>query len=102
MSRPRPKIILEDIDENMSSFQVVEADAIYTVYYGSQAVGVKANRNIEIPQWQGWKYLKTSFPNPGHAFNLAEKLNQRFKTDLFVVRRMEPGRIITENKQALL
>lgn len=96
MSRPKPQIILEDIREDLSSLQVVEADAIYAVFYKDQPIGVKANRNVEIPHWQGWKYLKSSFPNPGHAFNLAEKLNDRFGTQEFTVRIMEPGRIIRE------
>ena len=96
MSRPKPKIILEDLKEDMSSLQVVEADAIYAVFFEDQPIGVKQNRNVEIPNWQGWKYLKTSFPNAGHAFNLAEKLNRRFATDKFCVRVMVPGRILRE------
>lgn len=96
MSRPKPRLILEDLREDLSSMQVVEADNIFAVFYGDQPIGIKANRNIEIPNWQGWKYMKSSFPNPGHAFNLAEKLNARFATDKFCVRVMVPGRVIKE------
>lgn len=96
MSRPKPRLILEDLREDHSSMQVVEADNIYAVFYADQPISIKANRNVEIPNWQGWKYKKSSWPNPGHAFNLAEKLNKRFNTDKFCVRVMVPGRVIRE------
>ena len=99
MSRPKPRLILEHIQEDLRGLQIVEADAIYAVFYGDQPIGIKANRNVEIPNWQGWKYMKSSFPNPGHAFNLAERLNERFATDLFNVRIMVPGRRIQEKIQ---
>ena len=31
MSRPRPRVILQHVDDNMRAYQVCEADAIYAV-----------------------------------------------------------------------
>jgi hypothetical protein len=38
-----------------------------------------------LTQYPGPKYKKVSFSNPGHAKNLARKLNTQFKTDKFTV-----------------
>ena len=37
------------------------------------------------------KYKKVSFSNPGHAINLAKKLNVLFKCDKFTVVLMNAG-----------
>ena len=95
MSRPRPTILLEHIDDNMRAYQVCEADAIYAVCYKGRPIKIKTQANIEI-EYPGPKYSKTSFPTPGHAFNLAERLNQRFDTTDFTVVMMTEGRKISE------
>jgi hypothetical protein len=51
--------------------------------------------NIEV-QLTGPKYVKSSFTNSGHAFNLAEKLNIRFNTEEFNVMLMSPERVLRE------
>ena len=43
-------------------------------------------------------YKKTSFSNPGHAFNLAERLNKQFNTDEFCVVRLEGGPVVNEEE----
>ena len=96
MARSKPNIILEDIDEDFKAIQVCEADAVYAVCYRGRPVMVKKNINIEIPDWQRWKYIKTAFTQPGHAFNLADKLNAKFNTTDFTVVLMTPGRTIRE------
>ena len=95
MSRPKPTIIFESVDDNMSAYQVCEADAIYAVCYKGRPIKVKTQANIEIP-YPGPKYAKTSFPTPGHAFNLAERLNKKFATTDFTVVIMTVGRTISE------
>ena len=95
MSRPRPTILLEHIDDNMRAYQVCEADAIYAVCYKGAPIKIKTQANIEI-EYPGPKYSKTSFPTPGHAFNLAERLNQKFDTTDFTVVMMTEGRKISE------
>ena len=95
MSRPRPRVLLESVDNDMRSLQVCEADAIYAVCYKGAPIKVKTQANIEIA-YPGPKYAKTSFPTSGHAFNLAERLNHRFNTSDFSVVMMAVGRTISE------
>lgn len=97
MSRPQPNILLKDVDENGRALDVCEADCIYAVCYQGKPIVVRTHQNIEI-NYPGPKYLKSSFGNPGHAFNLAEKLNVRFKTTDFSVQRMDSGREVKEYK----
>lgn len=95
MSIPRPTVLLESIDDNMRSLQVCEADAIYAVCYKGRPIKIKTWANIEI-QYPGPKYAKTSFPTSGHAFNLCDRLNQKFATTDFSVVIMQVGRTIEE------
>jgi len=44
-----------------------------------------------LVNYPGPKYKKTSFSNPGHAINLAKKLNVQFKTDKFEVILLKSG-----------
>ena len=97
MSRPKPTILLERVGDDMSAYQVCEADAIYAVCYKGRPIKIKTYANIEI-DYPGPKYAKTSFPTSGHAFNLAERLNQKFDTSDFTVVMMTPGRIVSETK----
>lgn len=94
MSRPKPKILFEFVDKHYKSEQVLEASAIYAVCYDNQPINLRTlNVMIDYP---GPKYKKCSFSNSGHAFNLAERLNQIFNTDKFKVHEMVLGPIITE------
>lgn len=95
MSRPKPTVIFESVDDNMRSYQVCEADAIYAVCYKGRPIKVKTRANIEI-DYPGAKYAKTSFPTAGHAFNLCERLNLKFNTVDFTVVIMTVGRTISE------
>jgi hypothetical protein len=44
-----------------------------------------------LVQYPGPKYKKVSFSNPGHAINLAKKLNGQFKTNKFSVVLLKQG-----------
>ena len=95
MSRPKPKILLEYIDKaSYKSEQVLDAEAIWAVFYQSKPFNLK-NSNA-ITNHPGPKYKKTSFSNPGHAHNLAKKLNKMFKTDQFQVCRLTTGDVEKE------
>jgi hypothetical protein len=95
MSRPKPKVLLDYTDpKTYKSEQVLEAEAIYAVFYDGKPINL---RNINsLVNYPGPKYKKVSFSNPGHAFNLAEKLNKLFKSDKFKVYELTGGKPISE------
>lgn len=98
MSRPKPNVLLQYTHkETWNSEQILEADQdkIYAVYYQGKPVNI---RNINLATDSiGPKYKRTTFVgNPGHAFNLAQKLNKLFKTNEFEVYELIGGKIIKE------
>lgn len=97
MSRPRPTILIEYTEpKTYKTEQVLKASAIYAVYYEDQPINLRSlNKLVDYP---GPKYRKSSFSNPGHAFNLQEKLNKMFKTDKFRVVILQKDREITEEE----
>jgi len=90
MSRPKPKIILEFVNKKTyKTEQVLDAEAIWAVFYKDKPFNLKsANMLTSYP---GPKYKKTSFSNPGHAMNLAKKLNDMFNCNDFSVYRLVSG-----------
>lgn len=95
MSRPKPTVLLDYTDpKTYKAEQVLEAEAIYAVFYEGKPINLRSiNSLVNYP---GPKYKKVSFSNPGHAFNLAEKLNKLFKTDKFKVYELTGGKPISE------
>lgn len=95
MARPKPTVLLEHTDKNFRSEQVLDADAIYAVFFKGTPINLKSfNSLVDAP---GAKYKKTSFSNPGHAFNLCERLNKKFNTDEFTVVKLVRGEQIEED-----
>ena len=95
MSRPKPKVLLEYVDKNSyKSEQVLDAEAIWAVFYQGKPFNLKNSNSLS--NYPGPKYKKTSFSNPGHAHNLAKKLNKLFKTKQFEVYRLTTGEIEKE------
>lgn len=96
MSRPKPNVLLNYTDpKTFKSEQVLEATGIYAVFYQEKPINLRTlNSIISYPTL---KYLKVSFSNPGHAFNLCQKLNKLFKTDQFTVVLLTGGEVIQEN-----
>jgi len=94
MSRPKPAILLSKVDpKTFKAEQVLKAEAIYAVFHGGQPINLRSvHTTIDL----GPKYKKVSFSNPGHAFNLAHKLNGLFRTDKFSVYRLDAGQPIEE------
>lgn len=90
MSRPRPNVLLEITNKkNYKTDQVLEADAIWAVFYKDKPINLKTSSMVA--QQLGPKYKKVSFSNSGHAFNLAEKLNKMFNTTDFAVFKLTTG-----------
>jgi hypothetical protein len=90
MSRPKPNILLEYT--NSSTYkceQILDAEAIWAVFYKDKPFNLKSSN--ALTNYPGPKYKKTSFSNPGHAINLAKKLNTMFKTEDFTVVKLTAG-----------
>jgi hypothetical protein len=93
MSRPKPVVITEYVNKKtLKSDQILEADAIWAVFYQRKPFNLKSTN--QLGSYQGSKYKKVSFSNPGHAHNLAKKLNSMFKTQDFEVVKLTSGEII--------
>lgn len=93
MSRPKPTVLLEHLNKtNYKSSQVLNSEGIWAVFYENKPINLKTS-NVLVA-YPGPKYSKTSFSNPGHAINLAKKLNTQFKTDKFSVVLLQQGRQI--------
>jgi hypothetical protein len=90
MSRPKPTILLEKIDKtNYKAEQILDAEAIWAVFYNNKPFNFKT-MNV-ITNYPGPKYKKVSFSNPGHAINLAKKLNKMFNCSDFTVHKLTKG-----------
>lgn len=97
MSRPKPKVILEHHDTtNYKTEQVLAAANVYSVFFQGAPINLRTMHSYL--NYPGPKYKKTSFSNPGHAFNLAERLNTLFNTDEFCVVRLENGPVVNEQE----
>jgi hypothetical protein len=84
MSRPKPTVLLENVDKaSYKCEQVLKADAIWAVFYQGTPFNLKSFNSLT--NYPGPKYKKTSFSNPGHAHNLAQRLNTMWKTTEFTV-----------------
>jgi hypothetical protein len=93
MSRPKPKILIEHVNkETFKIEQILESDAIWAVFYRDQPFNLKSGS--VVTSYPGPKYKKVSFSNPGHAKNLAKKLNKMFKTTDFSVVKLVSGETI--------
>ena len=95
MSRPKPNVLLENINnKTYKSEQVLEAEAIWAVFYKGKPFNLKSIN--ALTNYPGPKYKKVSFSNPGHAHNLAKKLNEMFKCEDFSVYKLTDGEIVEE------
>ena len=101
MARPEPKIIKQHFkDQSVSVIQVCEVEnnrGLYVVVYQGRPFQYRVKANIEV-NYPGWKYVRTSFPNSGHAIRLAEKLNKYFDSTEFEVVEMSYGTTVSSDK----
>jgi hypothetical protein len=90
MSRPRPTVLIEHTHkQTYKTEQVLASEGVWAVFYNNQPINLKTS-NL-LTQYPGPKYKKVSFSNPGHAINLARKLNTQFKTNKFGVMLLTQG-----------
>jgi len=84
MSRPKPTVLVEITNKSTyKTEQVLSSEGIWAVFFDSNPINLKTSNLLQ--QYPGPKYKKVSFSNPGHAINLARKLNTQFKTEKFSV-----------------
>jgi hypothetical protein len=84
MSRPKPQVLIESTNkQTYKTEQVLASEGVWAVFYDNNPINLKTS-NL-LTQYPGPKYKKVSFSNPGHAKNLAKKLNTQFKTEKFTV-----------------
>ena len=93
MSRPKPNVLLDYTDKNTyKTEQILASAGVWSVFHCSKPINLKSfNSLLGYP---GPKYKKSNFSNPGHAINLAKKLNKLFKTKDFTVVHLSGGEIV--------
>lgn len=90
MSRPKPNVLVEITNkQTYKTEQVLASEGVWAVFYDNKPINLKTS-NLLV-QYPGPKYKKVSFSNPGHARNLAKKLNAQFKTEKFTVVLLQSG-----------
>lgn len=79
MPRHAPVIINERVDEKKGiTVRLTESPGIWAVYYKGKPFGIqRVGKRVQ--------YSKTSFPSPGHANALCNKLNKMFRCVHFTV-----------------
>jgi hypothetical protein len=96
MSRPKPNVLIEHTDKaTYKTEQVLASEGVWAVFYDAKPINLKTSNMLT--QYPGPKYTKVSFSNPGHAKNLAKKLNAQFKTDKFTVMLLTQGEQVYPN-----
>lgn len=97
MARPKPTILLTHVDPGtFKSEEILEAEAIYAVFFKGKPFNLRTHLN-SLQDYPGPKYKKVSFSNPGHAFNLMEKMNKMFKCNDFTVVELFEGKEVNEH-----
>lgn len=96
MARPKPEILLEYVNKQYKAEQILDADAIYAVFYKGKPINLRTLSHLI--SYPGPKYKKVSFSNSGHAFNLADRLNKMFNTTEFAVFKLTAGLLLTEEE----
>ena len=92
MARPKPQILVEVTDKvTYKTEQVLASEGIWAVYFEGKPINLKTSNMLV--QYPGPKYKKVSFSNPGHAINLAKKLNKLFHTEEFRVVELTNGKL---------
>lgn len=93
MSRPKPQVLAELTNKTTyKTEQILASEGIWAVFFDNKPINLKTSNFLV--QYPGPKYKKVSFSNPGHAINLAKKLNTQFKTDKFSVVLLTQGETV--------
>lgn len=91
MSRHAPTVLFEHQEGN-KIVEVCEADAVFAIFYNGRPIKMR-QREIGV-KYYGFKYMKSFYPESGHAIRLCARLNQRHNTDEFTVVQLNSGRTL--------
>jgi len=93
VSRPKPVILAEITNKDTyKTEQVLKSDGIWAVFFQGDPINLKTQNMLVA--YPGPKYKKVSFSNPGHAINLAKKLNKQFNSSEFTVMFLNAGEAV--------
>jgi hypothetical protein len=67
---PSPTILLDHTTRSYVAEQVLQADAVYAVFYQGQPIALRV-RNLMLDEPP--RYKRSYFPHPGYAFRLAAR-----------------------------
>ncbi len=82
--RPKPAILsFRTTPDGLTHDEVVAAPGCWLVLYDGQPCNWRSRKVGALTDY--WRYRSCAFQHPGHAHNLAERLNAEHKTDLFTV-----------------
>ena len=95
MSRPKPTILEERVDRDYKTDQILASDGIWAVYFKGKPFNLKSFNAIG---YATPKYKKVAFSNPGHAINLAKKMNIRYNCNDFTVVLLNEGECVYPEK----
>lgn len=89
MSKKKPEILLEKVEQDTyKTTQILAGEYLYSVFYKGKPINMRTlNKLVSYPPP---RYKKTSYTNKGYAQSLANKLNDMFETDEFIVRKLIP------------
>jgi hypothetical protein len=86
MARPSATILLTRHLDDFNSTEVLDAQGLWTVLYKLQPINLKTKYWSQRGELK--KYIRTTYPSPAPAENLAAKLNRDFFTDEFTVKKI--------------
>ena len=81
MARPSAPLLLSQLDDTGTEWQVLAADAVYAITYKGQLVNIRTFSHMTILNPP--KYKKISYPNLGNCQAAVRKLNEIFNTTDF-------------------
>ena len=83
MARPSAEVLLSDTHDTGLD-EILLAQGLWVVCYRTMPIAIRQQR------WNRlgckFKYPRSIFTNPAHAYKLAEQLNKQFNTEEFSVK----------------
>lgn len=75
MSRPKPDIIVSKTLEDGITWDILTTEYQYRILYKGQVCAIRKSTGWTT---QGFKYLKSTYPNEGSAIAQVNRLNAKF------------------------